>query len=298
MRFAVLAAPDSWYYRDLVRAGGDRHEIAAVPFSQIAADLGGASERVTSAGHDLSQCDAVLVRTMPPGTLEQVVFRMDALARLEAGGAVVVNPPRSLEVAVDKFLASARLQAAGLATPRTCVSQSVEQAMADFESLGGDVVVKPLFGSEGRGLVRLTDESLAWRTFKTLAGLGAVLYLQEFIEHEGCDLRVLLIGEKALAMRRRNHADWRTNISRGASAEPFEPNEELVAIAGRAAEAVGAPLVGVDLLPARNGTLYVLEVNAVPGWRGLARATGLDVAALVWSYVESQVVERRRKHCK
>jgi ribosomal protein S6--L-glutamate ligase len=187
------------------------------------------------------------------------------------------------------------LQAAGLPTLRTRVSQTVEQAMADFEELGGDVVVKPLFGSEGRGLIRLTDDSIAWRTFKTLAGLGAVLYVQEFAEHEGHDVRVLLIGGRALAMRRCNHTDWRTNISRGAAAEPFEPSDELVAIARRAAEAVGAPLAGVDLLPTRSGELYVLEVNAVPGWRGLARATGVDVAALVWSYVESAVVERRKK---
>lgn len=292
MRFAVLAAPDSWYFRDLARAAEGRHEVAAVPFTQVSAALGGGNEGIASGGYDISACDAVLVRTMPPGSLEQVVFRMDALARLEAGGAVIVNPPRSLEAAVDKYLASAKLQAAGLPPPRTRVSQTVEQAMEDFVALGGDVVVKPLFGSEGRGLVRLNDESLAWRTFKILASLGAVLYVQEFIEHEGYDVRVLLIGERVLAMRRRNHADWRTNISRGAEAEPFEPSAEMVAMAQRAAAAVGAPLAGVDLLPARNGLIYLLEVNAVPGWRGLARAAGVDVAALVWGYVESAVARR------
>jgi RimK family alpha-L-glutamate ligase len=287
MRVAILAAEDSWYYRDLARAAAGRHEVFAAPFSEVAVAIEQGSQRVESAGNDLSSCDAVLVRTMPPGSLEQVVFRMDALARLETNGTPVINPPKALEAAVDKFLASAKLQAAGLETPRTRVSQSVDQALADFAALGGDVVVKPLFGSEGRGLVRLNDESLAWRTFKLLVSLGAVLYLQEFIEHEGYDVRVLLIGKKALAMRRRNPLDWRTNISRGAAAEPFDPGDELIETARRAAGAVGAPLAGVDLLPARDGRQFVLEVNAVPGWRGLAKSSQVDVAALVWDYVET-----------
>ena len=294
MRVAILAADDSWYYRDLARAAEGRHDVICAPFSEVAVGLERGRDDVSSAGHDLSNCGAVLVRTMPPGSLEQVIFRMDALARLEASGVPVINPPRALEAAVDKFLASAKLQAAGLATPRTRVSQSVDQALVDFEALGGDVVVKPLFGSEGRGLIRLNDESLAWRTFKLLASLGAVLYLQEFVEHEGYDVRVLLIGMKALAMRRHNPLDWRTNISRGAAAEPFEPSDELVETARRAAAAVGAPLAGVDILPARDGRQFVLEVNAVPGWRGLARASGVDIAALVWDYVESVVHSKGR----
>lgn len=292
MRFAVLAAPESWYFRDLKRAAEGRHHVIPVPFSQIAAALGQGRQRVQAAGIDLRSCDGVLVRTMPPGSLEQVVFRMDALARLEAAGVQVVNPPRSLEAAIDKYLASARLEAAGLATPRTCVSQTVEQAMDDFAALGGDVVVKPLFGSEGRGLVRVDDESLAWRIFKSLSSLGSVLYLQEFIEHEGFDIRVLLLGDRVLAMRRRNRDDWRTNISRGAVAEPFEPGEDLVQLARQAAMTIGAPLAGVDLLPSRSGTMYVLEINAVPGWRGIARACGVDVAALVWDYMEAAVAAR------
>jgi ribosomal protein S6--L-glutamate ligase len=226
---------------------------------------------------------------MPPGSLEQVVFRMDCLARYEAAGGVVINPPRAIEAAVDKFLTSAKLQAAGLVTPRTIVCQTADDAMAAFEQLGGDIVLKPIFGSEGRGITRLNDEALALRAFKMLAQLGAVLYLQEFIEHEGCDLRLLLIGERVLAMRRRNPLDWRTNISRGAKAEAFAPDDSLIELARRAAAAVGAPLAGVDLLPGRDGLLYAIEVNAVPGWKGLAKALGVDVARLVLEFVAAEV---------
>ncbi|HEV3004550.1 MAG TPA: hypothetical protein VGX78_08810, partial [Pirellulales bacterium] len=154
-----------------------------------------------------------------------------------------------------------------------------------------DVVLKPLFGAEGRGITRLNDEALALRAFKMLEQLGAVLYLQEFVPHEGADLRLLVVGSRVLGMRRRNPLDWRTNISRGAKAEPLEVTHELAELAHRAADSVGAPLAGVDLLPGTDGRLYAIEVNAVPGWQALARALKLDVARLVLEYVEESVIK-------
>jgi ribosomal protein S6--L-glutamate ligase len=294
MRFAVLAAPESWYARDLARAAGSDHEIVTLPFSQISAAVGGAGAAITTAGRSLDDFDAILVRTMPPGSLEQVVFRMDCLGRHEAAGGVVINPARAIEAAVDKYLTTAKLQAAGLLTPRTICCQTADEAMLAFEQLGGDVALKPLFGSEGRGITRLNDEALALRAFKMLALLGAVLYLQEFVPHEGHDLRLLLIGERVLAMRRHNKLDWRTNISRGATAEPLTPDDDMIEMARRAAAAVGAPLAGVDLLPGRDGRLYAIEVNAVPGWKGLARALKIDVARLVIDYVAAVAKRCRR----
>src|SRR4051812_2989867 len=290
MRFAVLASPDSWYARDLARAAAANHEIIVLPFSEISSSVSltcdlGSGTSVGTAGRDLADFHAVIVRTMPPGSLEQVVFRMDCLGRYEAAGGIVINSGRAIEAAVDKFLTTAKLQAAGLLTPRTICCQTPDEAMIAFEQLGGDVVLKPLFGSEGRGITRLTDENLALRAFKTLAQLGAVLYLQEFIPHEGHDIRLLLIGERVLGMRRSNKLDWRTNISRGATAESFTADDSLAKIARRAAAAVHAQVAGVDLLPGNDGRLYTIEVNAVPGWKGLAKALNIDVGRLVIDYV-------------
>ncbi|HUY87500.1 MAG TPA: RimK family alpha-L-glutamate ligase [Pirellulales bacterium] len=287
MLLAVLGSPDSWYFKDLYRAAAGRHELVSVTFCDLASALGETAVSVTSGDCRLLDVDAVLVRTMPPGSLEQVVFRMDALARLEAAGKTVLNPPKAVEIAVDKYLTSARLASAGLRIPRTIVCQTADAAMAAFAELGGDVVLKPLFGAEGRGITRLVDDALALRAFKMLEQLGAVLYLQEFIDHEGADLRLLVIGERVLGMRRSNPLDWRTNVSRGAQAEPFTPNAELIELAHRAAAAVGAPLAGVDLLPGRDGRLYAIEVNAVPGWKALSRALEVDVAKLVLEYLEA-----------
>ena len=299
MRFAVLASPDSWYFRDLARAAGPEHELLCLPFSEIQSQVGRDGQvRVTSVGCELTDVDAVLVRTMPPGSLEQVVFRMDTLAQLEAAGVVVLNPPKAVEVAVDKYLTTARLARAGLRSPRTIACQTPDDALLAFEQLGGDVVVKPLFGSEGRGITRLNDEALALRAFKMLAGLGAVLYVQEFIPHEGYDCRLLILGDEIFAMRRHSTSDWRTNVSRGAATQRLQPTDEMIEMARRAATAVGAPLAGVDLLPGHDGQWYVLEVNAVPGWQALARTLQIDIARRVIEFtvhcVRANSAGRRR----
>ncbi len=175
---------------------------------------------------------------MPPGSLEQVVFRMNLLHRLQASGVRVLNPPRAVEICVDKYLATALLEAAGLRVPPTIVCQHADAALEAFEILGGDVVVKPLFGSEGRGMVRISDLEMAWRTFRTLERTQAVLYLQRFIRHPGWDLRAFVVGSRVLtAMRRWSRGDWRTNVAQGGVAEPFRlgPDEERLALRRRRA---------------------------------------------------------------
>jgi ribosomal protein S6--L-glutamate ligase len=273
MRVALLAGGDGWHVRDLQRAAAVLgHEAVPVDFRRISAG-------VAAAFDSLSGYDAVLVRTMPPGSLEQVVFRMDVLHRLQARGVAVLNPARAIETCVDKYLATARLEAAGLSVPPTIVCQHADAALEAFTVLGGDVVVKPLFGSEGRGMVRVSDPEMAWRTFRTLERTQGVLYLQKFIAHPGWDVRALVLGGRVIAaMRRHARGCWRTNVAQGGAAENVSLSAAEEQLALQAARAVGAPLAGVDILPGPAGELYALEVNAVPGWRALAPVTGVDVA--------------------
>jgi ribosomal protein S6--L-glutamate ligase len=283
MHIAVLSAGDGWHVRDLRRAASRLgHEAVAVDFRRLSAAVALGGPGPGGALNFLDGFDGVLVRTMPPGSLEQVVFRMDLLYRQRARGARVLNPPRAVEACVDKYLATARLEAAGLPVPPTVACQHADAALEAFAALGGDVVVKPLFGSEGRGMVRVSDPELAWRTFRTLERTQAVLYLQKFVRHPGWDLRAFVLGGRVLAaMRRRAGDGWRTNVAQGGSAGPARlgPDEERLAL--RAAAALGAPVAGVDLLPGPAGEWYVVEVNAVPGWRALAPVAGVDVAAEV-----------------
>jgi tetrahydromethanopterin:alpha-L-glutamate ligase len=287
-RLVALVSGFGWHVQDLRRAAGRLDvRLEAVRFPEVMGRVGGGRSRVEAGTIDLSGVDGVLVRMMPPGTLEQVVFRMDALQRLAASGVPVVNPPAAIEAAVDKYLALARLDAAGLAVPPTWAGESAACALEAFEALGGDVVVKPLFGAEGRGLVRVSDRELARRAFQTLERLGAVLYLQQFVRHPGHDLRAFVLGDRVLGAIRRHapEGDWRTNVAVGGRPEPctLDPATERLAL--DAARAVGARMAGVDLLPDDQGGLLVLEVNAVPGWRALAAATGTDVACCVLSYL-------------
>jgi ribosomal protein S6--L-glutamate ligase len=204
---------------------------------------------------------------------------MDLLHAWQAQGLGIVNSPRSLEICVDKYLALVRLQGAGLRVPNTFVCQDAEAAIEAFERLGGDVVVKPIFGSEGRGMVRVADPELAWRTFRAIERTQSVLYVQKFIRHPGWDVRAFVSRSRVIAsMRRIAKEDWRTNVAQGARAEPWQLSPELEALALRAAGAVGTVVAGVDLLPGPDGEWYVIEVNAVPGWKALAPATGIDIA--------------------
>jgi len=119
---------------------------------------------------------------------------------------------------------------------------------------------------------------MAYRVFRTIEQIRGVYYLQETMDHGGRDVRAFVIGGKVFGAIERRSETWRTNLARGGSAKPFALPPEWGAMAVRAAAAVGAEYAGVDLLPARDGTVSVLEVNGIPGWQGLQEATGLDVA--------------------
>jgi len=284
LRIALLSGGNGWHVRDLQRAATTRgHQSTVVDFEKLSA-------AVVIGAKPFSEFDAIIVRTMPAGSLEQVVFRMDLLHQAQDRGLCVLNPPRALETCIDKYLASAKLEFAGLLVPPTIVCQTAEDALAAFEQLGGDVVVKPLFGAEGRGMMRISDRELAWRTFRTLERTGSVLYLQKFIAHPGWDLRVFVLDGRVLAgMKRFSLNDWRTNVAQGGRVEAIEVEPPLTRTAIAAAQTCSAVASGVDLLLGPDGRWYVIEVNAVPGWRALAPATGIDVASSIIECLEQRL---------
>ena len=280
----ILAAHAGWH-TDQLRAAllARGHEAPVLPYEALAARLGtpaGARTALDAEGIDLLAADAVLARIIPNGSLEQIIFRVDALHWLEERGVRVMNSPRTIERTVDKFYTSALLQQAGLATPETVVCERAERAMAAFRTLG-DAIVKPLFGSMGLGMVRVSDEETAWRVFRALEAIRGVYYLQRAIAHEGRDVRAFVVGDRLIGAIERRASGWRTNLARGGEARAIALPAPWQAMALCAARAVGAEYAGVDLLPAHDGTVYVLEVNGIPGWRGLQQALSIDVAAMI-----------------
>ena len=169
MRVAILAARQGgWHTDQLCRALAERgHEGRVLPYEGLVSRFGGTGPRFAAAGEDLAPCGAVLARIIPAGSLEQIISRVDALHALEERGIPVINSPRTIERTVDKLWTTALLAHAGLPVPETVVCEDPDEAMAAFRTLG-DVIVKPLFGSMGLGMVRVTTEEMAFRVFRTL----------------------------------------------------------------------------------------------------------------------------------
>ncbi len=230
----------------------------------------------------LSDFDAILTRTMPAGSLEQVTFRLATLHSIaestHAPRPTLVNPPRSLEIAIDKFATLARVAELGYPVPDTIVVQSRSEAMDAFAQLGGDCIVKPIFGGEGRGVMRVRDRELAWYTFSTLENLAAVGYVQRFVSPGGSDTRLLVIGDRVLGIRRSNQGDFRTNVSSGGKCEAIEPTDEQTTMARRICASIGLKFASVDLLDSDDGDAKVIEVNGIPGWKGAQRVLPINIA--------------------
>jgi RimK family alpha-L-glutamate ligase len=286
MHVAILSARTGWHTDQLCRALAERqHTGRVLPYEGLVARLG-AGHRVagglSSERAAILDADAVLARIIPDGSLEQIIYRVDVLHWIEERGVKVMNSPRAIERSVDKFYTTALLQEAGLPTPETVVCEGLGDAMAAVRAMG-DVIVKPIFGSMGHGMVRVSDPDVAFRVLRSLQQVRAVFYVQRAVEHGGRDVRVFVVGGIVLGAieRRAPDGEWRTNVSRAGSARPFDLPPAWAHLALRAAAAVGADYAGVDLLPSHEGAVFVLEVNGIPGWRGLQQATGLDVAGAI-----------------
>jgi RimK family alpha-L-glutamate ligase len=283
-RLLVLGGGNGWHGERLRRAA-DRFgcDIAFAGYESLHASIGKAPCLAGEAG-PLGGFDALLTRTMPAGTLEQITFRLAVLHECEAtrnGGGrrpAIVNTPRGLELAIDKFATLARARALGFDVPETRVVQSRGEAIDAFRELGGDCVVKPIFGGEGRGVMRVRDEQLAWTTFSTLQQLGAVHYVQSFVPPGGRDVRVLVIGDEMYGVRRKNDGDFRTNHSGGGTAEKLHGHTELTESARRLVAHLGLKFAAVDFLQRDDGEPHIIEVNAVPGWRGAQAVLDADIA--------------------
>ncbi|MCW3990852.1 MAG: RimK family alpha-L-glutamate ligase [Candidatus Bathyarchaeota archaeon] len=264
-------------------------EVYVLPATRFRSGVG-LEPRLSVRGYPIDDYDAVIVRKIPGGTAERVFYRMDALHRLKDLGVYVLNPPDSIEVAVDKYYTSARLEDAGINTPRTVVTERFDEAMKAYEELGGDVVVKPLFGSLGMGMSRISDDDIAYRIFRALEMTQGVYYIQEYIPHGNRDLRAFVIGDEVVASMMRTADDWKTNLSAGGKAEPYDLEEELAELSIEATAAIGLEYSGVDILRSEDdGEAYVIELNSTPGWQGLQSVTEKDITALVVDFLLSKI---------
>ena len=286
MRVGLLGATGSWHSRRLLDALASRgHECVAIPATRLRSEIvdGGTTRVLGPGGERLDALDVLIVRGLPRGSLEQVVFRMDALHVLAgAHGVRCVNDPCAIERTIDKSWCSALLAAAGVRTPPTMVCERFDDAMRAFELLDGDVVVKPLFGAMGAGIVRVQDPDVARRVFRALELDRAVYYLQRTVDGPGRrDLRALVVAGEVIGAMERVADSWRANVARGGRPSQVSLTSVQRDAALAAAAAVGADVAGVDLLVGSDGEIVVPEVNGIPGWQALQSVCDVDLTAAV-----------------
>jgi tetrahydromethanopterin:alpha-L-glutamate ligase len=271
-----------WHARELIGAFSARG-VEAVP---VRLEMCGIATRSGTGLHIDGFGDAVpdafVVRTVPGGTFEAVTLRLGILHALRELGVTVWNDARTIERCVDKSMTSFLLARAGIPTPSTWAMESYEQARAivEREAAEGPLVLKPLFGSQGRGLMLIRGPEDLPQVEQTA---GHVFYLQRFVGAERGDgyhdFRLLVVQGRVIAAMRRHSSHWITNIKRGGRPVAVAVNDDMKTLALRAAAAVGANFVGVDIVYGPDDRPTVLEVNSMPAWSGLQRVTPIKIAS-------------------
>ena len=282
-RLLVLGSDQGWHANELrVAAQSAGCEISFALYESLRSRVSpNCSAELSCSAGSLADFDMLITRTMPMGSFEQITFRLAVLHEYVRLGGRAINPPRSLEIAIDKFATLAMIAKLGYDVPETRVVQSRREAMEAFHELGGDCVVKPVFGGEGRGVMRVRDPELAWTAFATLDQLDAVHYVQAFISPGGRDTRLLVIGNDVFAIKRTNPNDFRTNVAGGGECELLEITDDQRTLARRITESIGIRFGTVDLLDCDSGPPRVVEVNGIPGWQGAQRVLPVSVAGLL-----------------
>lgn len=256
-------------------------KVITAPLSKLAFDSD-TRHGVTIPGFSDNLPDAVIVRSIAAGSFEAITRRLGILHALAKLGAPVWNSAKAIEHCVDKSMTTFLLANANIPTPRTFAVEGLEAAREIVERERVPLVMKPLFGAQGRG-IRLINSSADLPQPEEIAD---TYYLQHYIDRHGPpfhDYRVFVCAGRAIASMRRRSTEWISNVNRGGAPETVkdENNDELERLSVAAAQAVGADFAGVDLVRDRNGQLYVLEVNSMPAWSGLQSVVKVDVSAAI-----------------
>jgi RimK family alpha-L-glutamate ligase len=283
LKIGIITRDKKGWCSTQLRQSLKRHNIMPVCFSfrQLLAQVNHRPYASAEKVDIIKDLSALIIRPIGRGSLEEVVFRMDVLHRLSRLGMVVINPATSIERSVDKYHTLTILEEHGIPVPRTAVTEDPKEALRAFTKLGGDVVMKPLFGSRGMGTTRITDLDVATRIFKTVSFYHGVIYIQEFIPHAFpngfWDIRAFVVGDHSVAAMRRTAKNWKTNVSQGAQPVSLNLNNELESLAVKTTKTIGCELAGVDVIEGPKGPV-IIELNSQPGWRGLQSVTKRVIA--------------------
>ncbi len=289
-RVAIMCDETGWHTSRLKKALRERGaQGRCVDLADCRFDTTWAAHGLVIPGYGRGLPDAAIVRGIAGGTFEQVTVRLGILHALRELGIPVYNDARAIERSVDKSMTTFLLHRAGIPTPATWVSESAPQAQRIVmreAAAGRQVVLKPLFGSQGKGLLRLGAGESGCAPLPALKAYGQLAYLQRFIEPRetpGFDWRVLVVGGKAVTAMRRVSEHWVHNVAQGARCEAAALTAPLAQLAERASAALELDYAGIDLIPCGDSPAgaQVIEVNGVAAWHGLQSVTPFDIAGCI-----------------
>lgn len=289
MKIAILSRDGTLYScKRLKQAALNRgHFVDIIDPLSCYMNINPASSSVHYKGRQLPHYDAVIPRIGSAITF----YGTAVLRQFEMLGSYPLNESVAITRARDKLRSMQLLARQGIDLPMTGIAHSPDDTHDLIEMVGGaPLVVKLVEGTQGIGVVLAETRQAAESVIDAFRGLNAHILVQEFIkEAQGRDIRCLVVGGRVVAAieRQAKDGDFRSNLHRGGKAvvASITPQEREVAI--RAASTMGLDVAGVDILRATRGPL-VMEVNASPGLEGIEKTTGIDIAAQIIAWVESQ----------
>jgi ribosomal protein S6--L-glutamate ligase len=254
----------------------------------------GKQSRILVGQQILPQYDAILPRIGASIT----TYGLAVVNQFESMGAFTVNGYRAIEESRDKMTCLQLLAGAGLQVPKTVLTRSRRSLEGSVTAVNGlPTILKVLEGTQGIGVMLMHTPISLGSVFDTLRGLDQDVMIQQFIgEAAGRDFRAFVIGDKVVAamMRTAPEGEFRSNIHRGGHGQlvKLKPAVEKAAI--RAAKVLGLQIAGVDLMESAKGPL-VIEVNSSPGFEGIEKATGLNIAGMIIQHIKREVTRRKSK---
>ncbi len=279
-RLCILSRSRSLYSTDRLAKAAEQAGAEAVVLDtlQCALVIGASSGKVLFRGVPVQKVDVVIPRISPAVTS----YGMAVVNHFDSMGVPVVNGASAIARSRDKVRCLQVLAGHGLAVPKTVMAHGGSRIKALVDEVGGfPCIIKLLKGTQGVGVMLASTLSEAKTIVQTFWALGQDVCLQEFVtESRGRDVRALVVGERVVGAMRRvaKGKEFRSNLHRGGEGKPLDLEPAFEAAAVQAAKAVGLQMCGVDMLESRLGP-KIIELNSSPGFEGLERATGRNIAA-------------------
>ena len=246
-------------------------------------------------GHDALMLDAKITQVNTDSKREDYDFGNVVLERcvsyfrglhftasLEFMDIPVLNKFEVANICGNKMFMTLLLKKNNIPTPKTYFSFSSESATENLEKVGFPLVIKPVIGSWGRGVMPLKDKDTMEAVFEirdiTDSPHDRIYYLQELVQRPPRDIRIITVGDEPIAaMYRKSSGGFKTNIALGADPELCEITKEMEDMAVKASKAMGGGILGIDMMEDEKNGLVVHEVNNTVEFKGLARVAQRNI---------------------